>query len=331
MRADVIRQLIKAHNEYDETGFRKAALQLAAAESKAGHGRIAEQIRQELGRLPRVARPASAGQVVELVQPRGEVADLLEGGYCEERLRDIVLAENLRARLERVLRENRERAALASWGVGANRRLLFAGPPGCGKTLAARVVAGELGMPLMTVRLDGLFSRYLGATAAHLKTIFDEMPRRPAVYFFDEFDSVGKQRGDSQDIGEMRRVVTAFLQLMDADRSDSLVLAATNTEAALDQAIFRRFDGILRFPRPEVPQLARMITLRLAAFSLSNSVVHEAAAMAGGLTFADAARACDDAIRTMVLDQRRALTIDDVMEAFTTLRERRMRGDEPVT
>ena len=326
MRADVLRQLIKTHVEHDDVGFRKAALQLAALESKAGHGRVAEQIRQELGRLPRAERP-DVGQVVDLAQPRGGVADLLEGGYRDERLGDIVLTDALQARIERLLGENRDRAALADWGVQANRRLLFAGPPGCGKTLAARVLAGELGMPLMTVRLDGLFSRYLGATAGHLKTIFDEMGRRPAVYFFDEFDAVGKHRGDVQDVGEMRRVVTAFLQLMDADRSDSLVLAATNTEDALDEAIFRRFDAVLRFPRPDAAQLAALITMRLAVFTLPNDVVQEVAKQALGLAFADVARACDDANRTMVLARRRAVTADDLRAAFAVLRDRRPPGE----
>lgn len=144
-----------------------------------------------------------------------------------------------------MLSENRSRARLERFGVSPRRRLLFHGAPGCGKTLAAAVLAGEMGLPLMTVRFDALFSRFLGATAVQLRAIFAEMPRRPGVYLFDEFDSVAKARGDSQDVGEMNRVVTAFLQLVDADMSGSILVAATNYVELLDRAVFRRS----RWPR----------------------------------------------------------------------------------
>jgi SpoVK/Ycf46/Vps4 family AAA+-type ATPase len=254
--------------------------------------------------------------MVDIAQPRGEVAGLLTGGFSQERLRDVVLAESTRARLERIIQEHVHRADLEGWGVSASRKLLFCGPPGCGKTMTSSVIAGELGLPLMTVRFDGLFSRFLGATANHLKVIFDEMPRRPAVYFFDEFDAIAKSRGDAQDVGEVRRVVTSFLQLMDADRSSSIIIAATNFDELLDHAVFRRFDVILPFALPTVEQLTKLIHLRLRAFDLPKDVAAEAAGLGVGLSFADAARACDDAVRTMVLARRRDLLAADLRNAF---------------
>jgi SpoVK/Ycf46/Vps4 family AAA+-type ATPase len=175
------------------------------------------------------------------------------------------------------------------------------------------------------VRFDGLFSRFLGETANHLKSVFDQMSRRPAVYFFDEFDAIGKHRGDQHEVGEVRRVVTSFLQLMDADQSDSLIIAATNYEEILDRAVFRRFDAILTFPMPTQAELAALIQLRLAAFPLDDSVVSEAAALSVGLSFADVARACDDAIRTMVLERRQAISASDLLTAFQQLKSDRHR------
>jgi SpoVK/Ycf46/Vps4 family AAA+-type ATPase len=151
--------------------------------------------------------------------------NLVEGGHRDERLRDIVLRDEVRDLLLRVISENRSRTRPERFGVSPRRRLLFHGAPGCGKTLAAAVLAGEMGLPLMTVRFDALFSRFLGATAVQLRAIFAEMPRRPGIYLFDEFDSVAKARGDSQDVGEMNRVVTVFLQLVDADVSGSILVA----------------------------------------------------------------------------------------------------------
>lgn len=322
MRSDVLKQLLKAHAASDPAAFRKAALQLAASESKAGHIRVAEELRAIIAELP-IAQPQQSRRVLEFGQARGELQDLLEGGYRDERLRDIVLPDDDRLLLTRVLQENRERAELESWGVPPRRRLLFWGPPGCGKTLTAKVIAGELGLPLMTVRFDGLFSRFLGATAGHLKVIFDEMPRRPAVYLFDEFDAIGKHRGDNQDIGEVRRVVTSFLQLMDADRSSSVIIAATNFDEVLDRAVFRRFDVAMGFELPSASKLRALLGLRLQSFKVPSETISKVAKQLEGLSFADATRVCDDAIRTMALDRRRQLEPDDLFNALKDAKRRR--------
>ena len=227
MKADILKLLLESHATGDEATFRKAALQIAAAESAAGHVRVADDIRAIIAKMPatgnRHTRP-----IVDIAAPRGELADILEGGHRDERLRDIILRDEVRELVLRVIAENRSRARLEAHGVSPRRRLLFHGAPGCGKTLAAAVLAGEMGLPLMTVRFDALFSRFLGATAVQLRAIFAEMLKRPGVYLFDELDSVAKARGDSQDVGEMNRVVTAFLQLVDADVSGSILVAATN-------------------------------------------------------------------------------------------------------
>lgn len=318
MRSDILRRLIEAHADGDDAGFRKAALQLAASESASGHARIADDLRALVARMP----PPTRGNVVDIAQPRGELADILEGGHRDERLRDIVLSDETRSELTRVLQENRARAALEAHGVQPRRRLLFHGPPGCGKTLAAAVIAGEMGLPLMTVRLAALFSRYLGATATHLRSVFQEMPRRPGVYLFDEFDAIGQARGDTQDVGEMRRVVTAFLQFIDADQSPSIVVAATNHAELLDRAVFRRFDIVLAFELPSLTAIAALLRLRLAAHGLDDALVDVLAARAEGLSFADVARACDDALRSMVLAGERIARQDDLMSAFDAARKR---------
>ncbi len=324
MRTDVLKQLLLAHVDGDDAAFKKAALQLASAESTAGHIRIAEDLREIVAKMPR-----HRANVVDIAQPRGELGDVLEGGHREERLADIVLTAKCRALFERVLLENRSRECLEKFGVPPRRKLLFHGPPGCGKTLGAGVVAGEMGLPLMTVRLDALFSRFLGATANHLRSIFAEMPRRPGVYLFDEFDAVAKARGDSHDVGEMNRIVTAFLQLMDGDASNSILIAATNHAELIDRAMFRRFDVIVPFPVPSAAQVEALLKLRFAAFDLPTSIVKEAAKAAKGMSFADVARACDDAIRTMALAGRKHLDPDDVVEAFMRTQHREGKPRSP--
>lgn len=321
MKTDILKLLLQSHAAGDEASFRKAALQLAAAESSAGHVRVADDIRAIIARMPATGARKS---IIDISAPRGELADILEGGHRDERLRDIILRSEVREQLLRVISENRSRDRLERFGVSPRRRLLFHGAPGCGKTLAAAVLAGEMGLPLMTVRFDALFSRFLGATAVQLRAIFAEMPRRPGVYLFDEFDSVAKARGDSQDVGEMNRVVTAFLQLVDADVSGSILVAATNHVELLDRAMFRRFDVIVPFEKPTREQIAQLFKLRLGNFGLSDSMADEFAGRVAAWSFADVARACDDALRTMALDDRSEISESDVLDALEELKRREL-------
>jgi SpoVK/Ycf46/Vps4 family AAA+-type ATPase len=323
MKADILKLLLQSHADGDESSFRKAAMQLAAAESAAGHIRVADEIRAIIAKMP-LASARKTAPVIDIAAPRGELADLLEGGHRDERLRDIVLRPDVRDLLLRVISENRSRGRLERFGVSPRRRLLLHGAPGCGKTLAAAVLAGEMGLPLMTVRFDALFSRFLGATAVQLRAIFAEMPRRPGVYLFDEFDSVAKARGDSQDVGEMNRVVTAFLQLVDADVSGSILVAATNHVELLDRAVFRRFDVIVPFDKPTRQQLIDLLKLRLAPIGLCAEAAEHLAEGAEGWSFADVARACDDAIRSMALDDRETVAERDVVTALQEMKSREL-------
>jgi SpoVK/Ycf46/Vps4 family AAA+-type ATPase len=323
MKADIFKLLLQSHADGDETSFRKAALQLAASESNAGLSRVADEIRAIIAKMPATSA-RRAGSVVDIATPRGDLADILEGGHRDERLRDIILRPEVRDLLLRIISENRARGRLERFGVSPRRRLLFHGAPGCGKTLAAAVLAGEMGLPLMTVRFDALFSRFLGATAVQLRTIFAEMPRRPGVYLFDEFDSVAKARGDTQDVGEMHRVVTAFLQLVDADVSGSILVAATNHVELLDRAVFRRFDVIVPFEKPTREQLTDLLKLRLGNVGITEGQASEFATRAEGWSFADVARACDDAVRTMALEDREEIIEGDIEHALQELKRREL-------
>jgi SpoVK/Ycf46/Vps4 family AAA+-type ATPase len=330
MKADILKLLLQAHTESDEPSFRKAALQLAASESSAGHVRVAEELRAMIAKLPptKAGAPVPATSrnttIVDIATPRGDLADVLQGRHPDERFRDIVLPTAIRALLERIIAENRARARLEAFGVSPRRRLLFHGAPGCGKTLAAAVLAGEMGLPLMTVRFDALFSRFLGATAVQLRTIFAEMPKRPGVYLFDEFDAVAKARGDAQDVGEMNRVVTSFLQLVDADQSSSVLVAATNHVELLDRAVFRRFDTIVPFEKPSIEQAAALMQLRLEHLGATKEFASSFATALVGASFADVTRVCDDAVRNMVLDGRELLNDDDLTQAIGHLQQRSM-------
>ena len=318
MKTSLVKRLLEAAADGDQAAIRKAALQIAASESKAGHTAVASQLREI---IDRIGAP-QARHTVDIASPRGELAELLVGGFRTERLRDIVLSEEGERVVSRLLTENRQRGVLEAHGLRPSRHILFYGPPGCGKTLAAQVIAGELGVPLFTVRFDALFSRFLGETASHLKVIFESMPRRPGVYFFDEFDAVGKFRDDAQDVGEVRRVVTSFLQMMDADDSASVVIAATNHERLLDPALFRRFDTMLGFQLPGMEHVRALLMVRLRAYKPSKQFIEPLVELASGLSYADISRAVDGGLRTMVLDGRKRPRHEDLAAALDEAKSR---------
>ena len=181
--------------------------------------------------------------------------------YPDDRLVDLTLAPPLRSALERILAEQRQRSLLGEYGLVPARRVLMTGPPGTGKTSTARVVAGELGLPLFTVRLDALMTKYMGETAAKLRLVFDQLSDVRGVYLFDEVDALAAERSLGNDVGEIRRVINSFLQFLEEDLSDSIVLAASNHSGLLDRAFFRRFDVTLDFDLPDDAGVASSLSI----------------------------------------------------------------------
>ena len=257
-----LKALLKSHADGDDDRFFSVAMQVAAHAARRGHGRLAEELRTLIDRAK--SKPG-AGAPVPIGRPRGELANLLGASYPSERLGQMVLGKQLGDQIRRVIREQRHAGRIVERGLAPRRKLLLTGPPGTGKTLTASVLAGELGLPLLQVRLDGLITKYMGETAAKLRQIFEATGQTRGVYFFDEFDAIGSQRGLANDVGEIRRVLNSFLQMIEQDRSHSLVIAATNHPRILDPALFRRFDDILHYDLPDSSQIAQLLRTRLVS------------------------------------------------------------------
>jgi len=235
---------------------------------------------------------------------------------------EIVLSPSLEQKLERIEAEYKALDALSRRGLPAKTRLLFVGPPGCGKTLCAEILANDLGLPIVYARFDGIVSSYLGETANNLRRAFQYAARHRSVLFFDEFDVLGKDRDDPQEVGELKRVVGSFLQLLDSHPRESLMVAATNHEGLLDEALWRRFDEVLSFDKPTQEQLAQLIEQKLRAVRRSGVDVARLASEMSGFAFADAEKVCFEATKAMILAGRKELT-DELLE--TELVEQRAR------
>lgn len=321
--ADQVKALIRSHADGDDTRFYAIAMQVAAQAARSGHGKFAQELRELVDQVKARAKatePARGPKPVPLAQPRGELAGLLTVGYPKTRVADMALPEVLGARLERVLTEQRERDRLREHGFSPMRKLLLVGPPGTGKTMTAAALAGELGLPLFSIQLDGLITKYMGETAAKLRLVFDAIQSTRGVYLFDEFDALGGERGSKNDVGEIRRVLNSFLQFLEQDDSDSIVLGATNHVGLLDRALFRRFDAVLEYSLPTEEIATRVMRGRLALLDTSNIEWHAAAKAAEGLSHAEIAMACEQAAKNAILDHTTAVRDTELVAALAERR-----------
>lgn len=320
---DQIKALLASHAEGDLVQFHSIAMQIAAAEARLGHGKLAEELRALIDKAKSRTSIASAAPI-PLNRPRGELADILSVTYPKTKLADMVLAAAAAHKLQRVVREHRSIRSIRTHGLAPRRKLMLVGKPGTGKTLTASALAGELGLPLFVVHLDGLITKFMGETAAKLRLVFDAIAQTRAVYLFDEFDSIGAERGLANDVGEIRRIVSSYLQMVEQDHSDSLIVAATNHIRLVDRALFRRFDDIVRFELPNSERIRLVLMSRLSGFNPKKINFASAARVAAGLSYADITRATEDAIKDVVISGRDAVTQKDLVAA---LKERRMTVD----
>lgn len=308
--------MIRSHAAGDDERFLAVADHIASDALKAGHRRMADEIRTLVGSLREEAGERRVASKPTLIAtPRGELASLVRATYPETRLSDLVLADDVEKRLRRIVREHRERGLLAKRGLSPRRKVLLSGPPGTGKSMTAAAIAGELGLPLFTVLLDGVITKYMGETAAKLRLVFEAMQGARGVYFFDEVDALATRRGAENDIGEARRMFNSFLQFLDEDSSGSLILAATNHQELLDRAIFRRFEATIEYDLPPPDHVRRILAQRLPQFDLSRVSWHEISDAAGGLSQADLVAAADDAARDAVLEESGELTSTILLRA----------------
>ena len=319
--ADQVKALVRSHAAGDESQFYSVALQVAARAARGGQNKFAQELRDLIDQAKAdAARPGRPVRPVPVTQPRGELAGLLTVSYPELRLSDLTVEAPVRERLERVLTEQRQADRLRHHGYQPVRSLLLIGAPGTGKTMTARVLAGELRLPLFLIRLEVLITKFMGETAAKLRMVFDAVEATRGVYLFDEVDALGGDRANANDVGEIRRVLNSFLQFLDSEDSTSLIVAATNHPQLLDRALFRRFDSVVEYPLPSPAVAREVIRQRLSVLGTKGIVWKQVDEAAAGLSHAELTLACEQAAKEAILGSRAQVTTATLVSA---LRERR--------
>ncbi len=291
--AEQMKSLVKAYADCNDEKFKTVVLQIAAHEARLGHDNLARELKKQIDRVgskrANIVQLTSTNPMLSLSMPSHDLSEL-------------IVSEDITDKIQRILNEYRNRNKLISYGLTNRRKILIEGNPGTGKTLTASIIASELSLPLYTVQMDKLVTKFMGETSAKLRQVFDSIESNVGVYLFDEFDAIGADRSLDNEVGEMRRILNSFLQFIEQDGSESIIIAATNNQRLLDQALFRRFDDVLHYMLPAHMEIKRLLEYKIKSYDENFTIPKDVIKAADGLSHAEIARVCDDAIKNSILN-----------------------------
>lgn len=312
----MLRKLLKAGAVNANDDFRRAAEELIHDERAKKHHLLANDLERVLYGEQTNGIRAESGKNYDRPTDRERGLYLIDIREPVRDLGDVVLSDENRSVLEEIILEQNRAELLSSYGLKPTFRVLFCGPPGCGKTSTAEVLAAELGLELAIIRFDAVVSSFLGETAANLRKVFDFLEKWRFVALFDEFDAIGKERDDPSEHGELKRVVNSFLQMIDDYRGKCVLVAATNHEKMLDTAIWRRFDEVLLLEKPNLEQIRELMRVKLR--SVRQDLPIEEIWFLNefkGFSHADIERVLIRAIKNMALKGQEFVTLDMIEQA----------------
>jgi SpoVK/Ycf46/Vps4 family AAA+-type ATPase len=308
IQTEKLKHLFQAFRDGNDSGFSRVAEGIISEELAANHYSTATDLQRALGKgKEEMSNGAKVTQLAALPpKDRRNGEDLL--WFVDVQVPPVVfMSGTTEKQLARVLEEHRRGQILQTHGYSPKTKLLFWGSPGCGKTLTARYIASELGLPLAIVRLDAIISSFLGDTASHLQKVFARANSTPMVLLLDEADALAKQRDDPNDVGELKRVVNSFLQGMDGFTSRrSILIAASNHQYLFDPALWRRFDDVIEFAPPDAPRREAFLKYLLNGVQVEGGFKEVAAKMAA-LSYADIEHVVVETVKTMLLAEANTL------------------------
>ena len=288
--AEHIKGLIRAHLEQDNARFKTIVLQIAANEVRQGHMVVARELKQLSEKL------SNTNNIVQINNN-----PLLEMYMPNDKISELIVSNNQKIKINRILEEFKNRDKLQAYGLSNRRKILLEGAPGTGKTFTASVIASELGVPLFVVQMDKIVTKFMGETSAKLRLVFEDIKKNIGVYFFDEFDAIGANRSLDNEVGEARRILNSFLQFIEQDDSNSIIIAATNNHRLLDQALFRRFDDVIHYAMPEEDEIRAIFEKKLVKKYYIGNINTSLIDAAKGLSQSEIISACDDCFKSAIL------------------------------
>lgn len=326
MNAEILKRIVRAIADGSQSDLEKLAEKVVESERHSGHTKLADQLDAIL-KKPRLVKNGSSSTVdgdrslkeLPLSRRHGELlATLVPRDALEHHM---VLPPEIEDRFARIEREYAARERLGAYGLRNRKTVLLYGPPGCGKSLGAKRLAWNTGLPLLKVRFDALLSSYFGESAANLRAVFEAAKERPCVLLLDECDFIARSRGDSKDIGEASRIVNSLLTLMEEYDAPGLLVATTNVEKSLDNALFRRFDDVFQLPPPGPEEINKLLQVTLSAVKQADriswdSLVRQLAGASAAMTV----KAARDAAKAAVLCGEKIVTEQFLKKAISELK-----------
>jgi ATP-dependent 26S proteasome regulatory subunit len=330
MKAELLKRCVRAMAEVESRDLSPLCESVIREEQQLGHGVLAAQLERTL------VDARARRQVDETAKPRQLASRFAVRETADEQLvrlepvqarHTMILEESVEDRFKRIEREYAARERLARHGLKHTRRILLYGPPGCGKTLGAERLAWNTGLPLVKVHFDTLISSYFGESATSLRKVFEIAHREPCILFLDECDYIAKKRGDGRDVGEVSRIANTLLQLLEDYDAPGLLLAATNLDEMLDQAIFRRFDDVFCLPLPGKSQIAELLALTLSSIPIDRHIYWaKLADELTGMSAATVVQLAQDAAKHVILDGGEIVRHEDLQKAITRIYRIRQQG-----
>ncbi|MBO1058808.1 MAG: ATP-binding protein [Dolichospermum sp. JUN01] len=326
-RGETLRKLFKSFSRNEREEFLAAAMELIEEEKNKNHVLLARDLEKLLQNGNGYTKPLAANlapwnQFPEPPKDKDTGLALLEVKKFDLTWDHIVLSEKIFDILQEIVVENRKQDILAAYNLKPKNKLLFCGPPGCGKTQTAKILSSALGLPLVYVNLTAVFSSYLGETATNLQKIFTYIEQGEWLVLFDEFDAIARDRDNLNEHGEVKRLVNSLLQLIDNATNQSIFVAATNHEKLLDSAVWRRFDEVIFFDNPSLELKMAILNRYLSGIRYTAIDLSTFADRLENATGADIERICSDAIKAVILRGERTLTADDLEVAIGRFLER---------
>jgi SpoVK/Ycf46/Vps4 family AAA+-type ATPase len=317
-RGELMKKLLASYGRDEE--FRAVAEQIITEEERKNNRVLANSLRRTLESGPsRAAGPKALAPLIPFPEAAADFVERIETRHTKA---DIILSSTNVRVLIGLLNEFRHADEVRRHGLPIRSKLLFCGPPGCGKTLCAEIFSAELGLPLFVVKLDQLISSYLGETASNVRKIFDFARKQPCVLFFDEFDALARARDDSGEHNELRRVVNSLLLFIDRMRPKGFLIAATNLDKSLDSAVWRRFDEVIWFEMPDGRMINRFLRLKFKNIATVFDPTSRSSELEG-YSYAEIERICTQAIKSMIIERRKQVEERDFIRAMKDEARRR--------
>lgn len=316
---DLIKQLILSFHNNDNEAFFSAAQEYIEREKRMKHTQVAKDLEKVLFDKNNVnsfsERRFKNSQPIPRDSEKG--FSLLEIKNCDENWENLILPQSVKDQLHQIVREFKDADILATYNLRYKKKILLCGKPGTGKTFSVQIISSLLNIPLLYVRFDAIISSYLGETASNLRKVFDYIEQGTWIVLFDEFDIIGKNRDDSHEHGEIKRVVNNFLQMLDNYTGTSIIFAATNHQNILDPAIWRRFDDVVYYDLPDESTRQILFERYLKPIKRENGInLKTMAERSEKLSPSDIKMIAEEAMKLAIINSRNNISAQELTTAL---------------